>query len=228
MPTSKIEILIDKQDTNEIVRDQIAAILSIEVNRQKDLARIAGKNPIDWDFNTYIERTRPYEILTDTNGEEISYTPLVNVSFDNDLFDNKGSDHVGNQKVRGTFYLDCYAHVNSYKDEDGIFQNGDELTSKESDKIARLTRNIIMSGIYTYLDLQGTVYRRYITRREKFIPSDREGRFFENVVATRLTLEVDYKEYSPQQSGTDLDLLIWECEVGEDGLVSIDAQFDYT
>ena len=225
---SKINALIDKQDNNEIVRDQIAAILAIEIDCQKDLAKIADKNPIDWDIDIYVERLRPWEILSDGNGEEISQTPLVNISFDNDVFDNKGSDSVGHQKVKGTFFLDCYTHKNTYKDGSGIIQQGDELTSKESDKIARLVRNILMADIYTYLQIRDIVSRRNILKREKFIPSDREGRFFENVIATRITFEVDYDEFSPQTAGEDLELLINRCEIKEDGSIYFDSQFDLT
>jgi hypothetical protein len=220
MPLSKINILIDKQDTNEIVRDQIAAILVVEIDRQKDLAKIVGKNSIDWDIDIYIERLRPFEAMSDEDGEEIGEKPLVNVSFDNDVFDTKGSDVIGNQKARGTFFLDCYSHKNSYIDESGIKQAGDELTSRESDRIARIIRNIVMSDVWSYLGLQGTVFKRYILRREKFIPSDREGRFFENIIATRLTLEVDYKEYSPQNEGVDLELLVNTCNIGSSGLIA--------
>lgn len=223
--TAFITELIDKQDTNEIVRDQIAAILALEVANQRTLAIASTKNPSDYSFDVYIERIRPFETLTSVDGTESGEIAngLVNVSFDNDLFDNKGSDTVGNQKARGTFYLDCYGHKNRTD-----ATSGDELTSKEADRIARLVRNIIMSGVYTYLGLRGNVFSRYIVRREKFIPSDREGRFFENVVATRLTLEVTYKEYSPQAQGVDFELLIWDCEIGEDGSVTFDAQFDLT
>lgn len=220
-----ITTLIDKQDTNEIIRNQIAAILALEIANQKTLAIADGKTARDYYFDTYIERLRPFEVLTGSDGNENGELKngLVNVSFDNDVFDNKGSDVVGYQKVKGTFYIDCYAHVNR---TDSL--SGDEATSKESDRIARLARNILMSDIYTYLGLRGIVFRRYIMRREKFLPSDREGRFFENVVATRLTLEVDYQEYSPQTEGVDLESLLLECEIGEDGLVSFEAQFDLT
>lgn len=218
--------LIDKQDTNEIVRDQIAAILALEIANQKTLALSNGKNPQDYGFDVYLERLRPFLTLTENeygheNGEVKN--GLVNVSFDNDMFDNKSSDTVGYQKAKGTFYIDCYAHINR-----NYNSAGDEATSKEADRIARLVRNIIMSGIYTYLGLRKTVTKRYIVRREKFVPSDREGQFFENIVATRITLEVEYIEYSPQQAGVDLELIIVNCEIGEDGLVSFSQQFDYT
>jgi hypothetical protein len=229
-----IETLIDKQDSNEIIRDQIAAILAIEVANQRVLATAAGKDPDDFSFDIFREQMRPFEASSDNNGAESGELKngLVNISFDNDTFDNRGSDAVGNQKVLGTFYLDCYAHRNQ---SDAL--SGDEATNKEADRIARLVRNIMMSGVYTYLKLGGPshndtgvqiVFKRYVTRREKFVPSDREGKYAEVVAASRITLVVDYIEFSPQAQGVDLDLLIWDCEIGEDGLVTFDAQFDYT
>lgn len=224
----KILELIDKQDTNEIVRDQIAAILEIEKEKQKDLALIDGQDQYLYDFDVYVEKSRPWELLSDTTGEELSQPPIVNVLFDNDVFDNKGSDSVGNQKVLGTFYIDCYGSKNSYEDDNGDMVDGDSESSKEADRVARLVRNILMAGEYTYLGLRKTVLKRYVNRREKFMPSDREGKYFETIVATRITLNVEYVESSPQKSGEDLELLIHECEVGESGLVSFDLSFDLT
>jgi hypothetical protein len=226
-PSYKINTLIEKQDTNEIVRDQIAAIITVELARQRALAAAASKSQVPYTIDVYAERLRPWELLSDEDGDEASEMPLVNISFDNDTFDNKGSDTVGNQKAKGIFYIDCYGHKNSYINSKGVKIHGDSLTSRESDRVAALIRNIIMAGEWTYLGLQGSVFRRYILRREKFIPSDREGRFFETVVSTRMTLEVEYKEYSPQNPGVDLELLINTCEIEETGLV-INQKFDYT
>ena len=228
MPISKIEELIDKQDTVEIVRDQISAILAIEIDRQKDLAVIAGKSPLDWDIDIYSEKIRPWAILSDENGESLSETPLINVSFDNDTFDNKGSNLVESQQARGTFYLDCYAHVNKYQDESGKLRESDTESSKDADRVARIARNIIQAGEYTYLGLRGYVRSRNILRREKIIPSDREGLYYEQVCATRITLQVEYNEYSLQAQGVDLELLINNCEIGESGEIIVSQQFDYT
>jgi hypothetical protein len=211
--TPKITTLIDKQDTYEIVRDQIAAILAIEIENQRVLAIGAGKNPDDFYFSTYIERSRPWEI---------SEMPLVNVLFDNDIFDRKGSGMLKEQKPIGTFHIDCYGTKDATDDN-----TGDELTSREVDRIARLARNILMHNGYTYLDLQGTVATRYIMRREKFIPNiNMEG--YENVIGCRLICEVGYVEYSPQTVPENLELLILECKRAQDGKVYFIAEYDLT
>ena len=95
MATAKIITLIDKQDNNEIVRDQIAAILAIEEAKQETLAIDAGKEPNDFGFAVFIEKSKPFEILTDNTDGKASgdlKKGLINVLFDNDLFDNKNSD----------------------------------------------------------------------------------------------------------------------------------------
>jgi len=42
---AQIQELIDKVDTSELVRDQIAAILAVEVTNQVQLAESASRNP---------------------------------------------------------------------------------------------------------------------------------------------------------------------------------------
>jgi hypothetical protein len=218
--SAKITTLIEKQDTNEIIRDQIAAILAVEVENQRQIAIAELKDPDDFSFLVFVERSRPWE------SDEM---PLVNVLFDNDRFDNKGSDVTKEQKATGTFYLDCYG--NKAADETNT---GDELASKEVDRIARLVRNIIMAGEYRQLAFgyrelgtgNNLVFKRYIMRREKFMPNiNQDG--YENIIACRLTLEVEYKELSPQAVPVDLELMILQCK-REDGKVYFTAEYDLT
>jgi len=214
--------LIDKLDNNEVVRNKIAVILATEEANQRTLATAASKNPDLWKFSVYIERAKPWEVLTDNDGDEIGEMPLVNVSFDNDNFDNKGSANLQIQKTRGTFYIDCYAHKNKT-----VSLSGDEATSKEADRIARLVRNIIMHGAYTYLDLQGVVTKRMITRREKLQPDIRqEG--LENIVVSRLTLDVEYDELASQTSPVTMEQVFGQSKVSDTSKVLFDVDFDYT
>jgi hypothetical protein len=217
-----ITSLIDKQDSNEIIRNKIAVILATEEANQRALATAASKNPDLWKFAVYIERSKPWEVLTDTDGDEIGDFPLVNVSFDNDRFDNKGGSIIGMQKTTGTFYLDCYAHKTKTAS-----LSGDEATSKEAERIARLVRNIIMYGDYSYLGLPGIVTKRYIVRREKLQPDTRqEG--FENIVVCRLTLDVEYEEYTTQSAGVSMDEVFGQCKLSDSSQVLFETKFDYT
>lgn len=216
--TAKITTLIDKQDNNEKIRDQIAAIYAIEIANQIELAEAAEKNPDDFSFDVYLERSAPWTV---------GKLPLVNILFDNDRFDNKGSTVVDKQKVTGTFYIDCYAT----KDTDDT-TSGDEAASKEVDRVARLARNIIMAGEYTYLcmgarESSNIVIKRSVIKREKFQP-DIRTESYENIIACRLILEVEYEEYSPQVVAPDFELLINSCKRGEDGKVLFLTEKDMT
>jgi len=230
---AQIKSLIEKQDTNEIIRDQIAAILTIEIANQEYLAKTANKDQSNFSADVYIERSRAWQVMTsEDDGEETGdfISGLINVCFDNDVFDNKNSNNIERQRAIGTFFIDCYGHKNKTEDRDGNTIEGDELSSKESDRIARLARNIIMSGPYTYLGFVqhgGLVARRYINKREKFLPTI-DNKAYENVIGTRLTLQVEYDELSYQATGENLELLINTCEIGEDGLVSMIQEFDLT
>lgn len=228
---AKLNTLIDKQDNCEIIRDQIAAILAVEEANQRVLAIADGQDTELWRFNVYTEKFNPWKLLTKSDGTSESQTPIVNVLFDNDTFDNKNSNQTEQQATKGMFFLDCYAHKPKTESLDS-----DEATSKEAERIARLVRNIIMSAEYNqlalgYADLgkgNNIVFDRYILKREKFMPLDREGRAFENIIAMRLTLGVDYVEYSPQIEPTDFDLLYFKCEKSEDGQLLFDLNFDMT
>ena len=216
-----IATLINKQDSNEIIRDQIAAILAVEVANQRTLAEVANLDPDDFSFSVYIERSIPWES---------SEMPLVNVIFDNDRFDNKNCNHTDRQRAVGTFHIDCYAVKNTTDDS-----SGDELSSKEADRIARFVRNIIMAGEYTYLALgarelgngNNIVTKRYIMRREKFQP-DIRSESYENIIGCRLTLEVEYDEFSPQAVPVDFELLINSCVRGEDDKLFFITEYDLT
>ncbi len=98
-----ISTLIDKQDSFEIIRDQIAAILAIEVASQMQLATDGGENPDDWKLRIYTERSNPWEQLLN---EQSDQSPIVNVWYDNSNFDPSGSNIVERQKTEGVFNID--------------------------------------------------------------------------------------------------------------------------
>jgi hypothetical protein len=230
---AEIITLIDKQDNNEIIRDQIAAILAIEIANQRALAVTAGKtDPDEWFFDVTAESTKPLESFSNPDGIESGEISkgLVNVFFESDDFANPGSNVVQEQKVKGNFILDCYSHKNTtvdQNDDDSIIDNGDELASREADRIARFVRNILMSAQYTYLKLgrenANIVQKRYIQRRQKFAP-EQQNPNLNNVVGCRLMLSVDYVEFSPQNVLDTLDTLITQCTRSSDGKILFEYQ----
>jgi hypothetical protein len=65
-------------------------------------------------------------------------------------------------------------------------------------------------------------------KREKFLP-DINNKSFENVVGTRLTLEVQYDEYAPQCEPTEIDLLYVKCvKDSVTGQIYFEGNYDMT
>jgi hypothetical protein len=217
-----IQALIDKQDSFEIIRDQIAAILTIEVNNQKALAVAAAKAPSLWDFKVYTERSNPWEsYLNDTD----ELTPIVNVWYDNSNFLEAASNIVERQTTEAVFNIDCYAVANSSDNLDGGHNPGDQEAAFAVQRVIRLVRNILMSADYTYLGLRGLVWQRWPQNVTVFQPQQDRGNV-RPIIAARIGFKVKFSEFSPQISGNVLELLSTTVKRAEDG--QIVAEADYT
>ncbi len=215
---AKITTLIDKQDTYEIIRDQVGKILKLEIENQKVLATAAEKNPDLWDMNIYIERERPYFAKTDGNGEESGALKkgIVNLFFDNDSLKNSGSDSFSTFLAKGKIMIDCYGMKSSVKEDDEL-KHGDELSAYEAERVCKLVRNILMSGQYNLLGFDGVkangrsvVQKSYIASRQKYTPEPKNSAY-QALTGMRLILEVEYFEYSPQVILENMESLITEC-----------------
>lgn len=214
-----IDTLIDKQDNFEIIRDQIAGILALEVASQINLAESFNKDSSLWDLKIYTERTNPWEQWL--NDGESNNTPLVNVWFDSSTFDTSASNTVKDQKCEGIFNIDCYGYGKSQG-----YESGDELASLEVQRAVRLVRNIIMSANYTYLDLRGTVWARFPQSITMFQPE--KENHVQHIVAARISLRVTFSENSPQITGNPLETVSAKVKRAEDGEIVINADYNYT
>lgn len=210
-----IPALIDKFDTAEIVRDQVASILANEIASQKALATLAAKNPADWDVKVYTERANPWA----------NNSPTANVWWDGSTLDPKGSNHVEHQVYLATFNVDCYGFGQSSNVVTGGHVPGDEHAAKEAQRVARLVRNILQAAEYTYLNLRAVVSGRTITTIRNMQPQQ-DANPSQHVAAARLTLEVKLIEASPQVAQETLDALGVTIKRASDGQVL--AQADYT
>lgn len=200
-----IPVLIDKQDTVEIVRDQIAAILKSESNNQRALAEAAGKDPAQWTFRTFTERSNPWAEFLDATEPQ---PPVINVTLESCDYSQGRStisgDFVGTSAL---FNIDCYGHGMSQDDAGGDGHVvGDEMSCLEAQRAARFVRNIFDSGFYTYLEMQGTVHQRWIDSLAIFQPA-MEGREIQQVVAARLAFRVMFNEFAPQYEGEELEII---------------------
>lgn len=218
--------LIKKTDNVELIRDQIAAILCLEVDSQKRLAKAARERVSDWHLNIYTERSEPWAVFQSIPEEDKDLEkrcPIVAVSFDNTSYEKAGSDFE-RQKTVGIFNLDCYGY--GISGDDGAFgqRPGDAEASLHAQRAVRLVRNIFMSAEYLNLKMQGTVARCWVQSVTMFQPQI-DGRSVERVVAARMALEVQFNEYSPQVEGQPLELISADLKRAGTGQVYITAHY---
>jgi len=216
-----IQALIDKKDNCEIIRDQIAAILALETASQQALATAASKDPDDWKFNVYLERSNPWEQFIEGDDS----TPIVSVWFNGDNLDEQRSNSVERRGYTGTYNIDVYGLGVSEDVDAGGQISGDEASAIETQRVARLVRNIIEASIYQYLGLRGTVWRRIIQSKTVFQPQQ-DGLYVQNVSACRLSLAVEYSELGPEYEGQELELVSNSVKRKEDGKVILDANYE--
>lgn len=214
--------LIDKQDTLEIVRDQIAAILALETANQQALATEALKDPDLWKLRVYSERSNPWEAFRDSPTD---VSPLVNVWVDSANYDGRASNIFERQKCSGTFNIDCYGYGVSADSLVG-HTPGDKSAAFEVQRAVRLVRNILMAAEYTYLGLQGTVWKRWPQSVEIFQPQI-DNRAMQNLVGARLALVVDFNEFSPQVVAETLELLTVNVTQVSDGAIIAETDYSY-
>ena len=218
-----IAALIDKQDTVEIVRDQIAAILALEVASQMALATTAGKDPDDFKLRIFSERSNPWEQFLNDQTDD---SPLVNVWWDNSNFDLKASNIVERQKSETIYNIDCYGFASSKDNPSGGHLPGDREAAFKAHRAIRLVRNILMAAEYTYLDLRGTVWRRWIQSITIFQPQQ-DSNTMQQIVGARLAFRVEFNEFSPQIPTEILELLSVDVKRTEDGQIVLEADYDY-
>lgn len=217
-----IPTLIDKQDTFEIVRDQIAAILAIETASQQALAPPATKD--QWKFRVFTERSNPWEQFLNT--PEADPSPLVCVWWDNSNFPEGKGNTLARQQATGIFNIDCYGFGISKDTPGGGHEAGDEQAAFAMQRAVRLVRNILMAAEYTYLGLQGNVGQRWPQSITSFQPQI-DKNTAQQLVAARIALRVTFNEFSPQVAQEVLEELNMKVKRAEDGEVLVEAEFVY-
>ena len=224
-----ITTLIDKRDNVEIMLEQIALILAVESAHQVILAFNAVKeNPDDWKLRVYVERANPWDEWLHGNEVDVpDQSPVINVSFDNENFDASRSDPVERQMASATYNIDCYGYGISSDNGDGTHVAGDRAAAIESMRAARLVRNILMAGPYTYLANRGIVSRRWPTMIGLFVPPKNE-RTIDNVRGCRIALQVDFNEFSPQVEGQIIELISAQVTRAADGALLVQTDLPIT
>lgn len=221
-----ISTLIDKQDTFEIVRDQIAAILKTEIANQRVLATAANRDPADWKLRIFTERSNPLEEWLNID-DETDLSPIVVVWFDNSLYDRKATSGIERQKSETVFNIDCYGVGVTADNPAGGHTPGDREAAFEVQRAYRLVRNILMAAEYLYLDLRGLVGSRWPQAVTAFQP-ELDGRAVQHLQGLRLALRVTFNEFSPQVSEEVLEFVGIDFKRAEDGEILVEADYDYT
>jgi len=218
-----IPTLIDKQDTIEIVRDQIGAILASEVASQMALATTGGKDPNDWKLRIFTERSNPWEQWLNSQSDT---SPIINVWVDNASYDPKASNILERQKTEAVYNIDCYGYGQSADNVAGGHTPGDREAAFEVQRALRLVRNILMAAEYTYLSLRGVVWSRWPQSVTIFQPQ-LDGRQMQQVVGARLAFRVTFSEFSPQVAEETLDIVSIDVIRTEDGQIVVEADYQY-
>lgn len=177
--------LLIEPDNIEIIRDQIAALLALDLDRQHELAvQAEDPNAADYNVRVFVENDDPLQ-YTDDDSEESNPFPCVNVSIDSSAPDG-GSATVNKQNMTAQFFIDCYATGNTSSDADFGTK-----ASLKAWKTARLVRRILRAEPNTYLRLRGVV-GKVSFKFQSGEPSAPQSSV--RVKMVRITLSVDYVE----------------------------------
>lgn len=220
-----ITTLIDKQDNVEVIRDQVAAILALEAASQVALATAAAKpDPSLWALRVYQERATPWENFPPHGSDK---TPVINVWWETSSFEKSSSNVMERQKALATINIDCYGFGESKSDGGAGQIVGDQNAAENTQRAVRLARNILLASEYTYLGLRGVVWGRWVENITIFQPLQ-NNETVEHVVGARIRLNVEFNEFAPQYVAETLDLLSIDVKRAEDGLIVVEADYDYT
>jgi hypothetical protein len=219
--------LIESQTNRARVRDQIGAILLVELANQQTLATAASEDPRLWALRVYLERANPWEEFIDAP-DQLDAPPIVNVAFDNVGLEMAASNTVERQKGTAVYNIDCYGYGVSADVPDGGHELGDEQAAIEAERASGIVQRILMAGAYTYLGFargaNQVVWRRWVQSVTSFQPQI-DSRPVPRVQAVRVALQVEFSEFSPQVQGQPLELIHVSVKRKETGELYFAAQY---
>lgn len=195
---SAYDELQSEPDNIEIIRDQIAALLVLDLQKQKELAADAGDPAsADYDVAVYVENDDPLQYVDDETPEANPF-PCVNVLLDSTK-GSGGTASVNKQTMTAQFFIDCYATGNTESTEDF----GTKAALKAW-KTARLVRRILRSEPNTYLRLRGVVGTVGVAFQSGE-PAATQSAI--RVKMVRITLSVDYVEDVEITGGPGMEII---------------------
>lgn len=221
-----IETLIQGDEAFELARDAVAAILAAETTSQQALATTAGEDPNAWRFSVYVERADPIERWLPAGPDPV---PFVNVWWDSADLPEKNSS-VSPTRENCTINIDCHAFAVSRDTPGGGHLPSDEAAAREVQRVARLVRQILDSGHYTYLgsprpSADQWCYGSRVRRLQSFQPQ-LDAQNVGRVHGCRVTLEARLNMQTKQVLGDVLEVLNITARREPDGKVVARALID--
>lgn len=181
-------------DNCEVIRDQLSAIIALEMENQFKLAK-AEEDPVADDFKVavFVENDEPWQA-----GEERDLFPLINISMESV---KRGKEASVNKEINiATINIDCYQEGN----RTGKFAGRTAVI--KAWKLARCIRRILKSDHYTYLKLRGIVSKKSILSMQGGYPAGMENSAVK-VAVVRIVLEVTYDEEAPRTTGPGIEVM---------------------
>lgn len=198
--------LLCEPDAIEVIRDEVAAILAVELDNQYRLAREEDDpHADDYNVSVYVDNDDVMQLVSD---EETPF-PFINVSLASAEVES-GSTVVNRRRMSATFYIDAYATGNQIGTAEAA-----SGASLKAWKLARFVRNILHAENYLNLNLKDVVQWRNIERYEQGTVDAGQAAVRAKVV--RMTLKVIYWDFVKVNEG--LPLAQAEVEISESGLV---------
>lgn len=190
--------LVSAPDNIEVIRDQIGALLALDLANQYALAKEAhDPSAADYDVQVFVENDSPFQYV-DEDTPDANPFPCVNVSIES-TGQEKGTASVGKQVMNAQFYVDVYATGNT--------ESVDDMGAKASLKAwktARLVRHILRAEANTYLRLRGIV-GKVSFRFQAGEPNSPQSAI--RVKMVRITVGVDYVEDVPIAQGVGVEVI---------------------
>lgn len=188
-----------------------------------DVITVTTYEPSLWDWKVYTGRTMPFQHwLLAPDNDDVDATPIVHVGVERQTFDKGKSNTFSRQQGPVRYAIDCYGYGKSEATDAG-HTPGDDLAADVSNRVVTQARNILMFPGYHVLALPGHVGSRFPDSIDPYKPSVAD-RPVQNVMANRLTLEVELNEYSPQVTGEPCEGITTTVSRQSDGEVVLTTQ----
>jgi hypothetical protein len=189
-----------------------------------DVITVTVYDPNQWKLRVFIGRSNPiasYQSGPDQDSADA--VPIIHIWPDDETFEPGKSNVVERQTASGVFAIDCYGYGKSTATSTG-HTPGDLKAFEEAARAKRLVRKILMASYYTYLDLRPIVGKRF-PESVKYFQPEIEDRPATHVMAARLSLRVDFDEFSPQVSGQTIATITHQTIRESTGEVLLDLEY---